>query len=156
VSIRDLILTPPPLSRHPVDVGLRTEAAIERVLLAMGHRVLRPVGQNQRYDLVLDTGGRFLRCQCKTGRLRNGSIVFSAQSIRSNTKRAICRDYRGEIDCFLVFCAETGGVYAIPMDDALRTTCTLRVDPAGNNQARRIRWAADYRLPTPAELRDAA
>ena len=43
-----------PLSVHPVDVGLRTEAAVVAELLRRGVRVLQPRGVNQRYDLVLD------------------------------------------------------------------------------------------------------
>jgi hypothetical protein len=33
-----------------------------------GYSVLLPFGVNQRYDLVLDLDGRFVRAQCKTGR----------------------------------------------------------------------------------------
>ena len=152
----DPILTPPPVSRHPVDVGLRTEAAITHALAAMGHHVFMPIGQNQRYDLLVEVSGRFYRCQCKTGRLRGGSIQFSARSVRSNTKSVLTRDYVGEIDYFLVYCEDTGEVYAIPMSDTLRSTPHLRVEPTANNQQRRIRWAADFRLPTPAEVPRAA
>jgi hypothetical protein len=102
------ILPPPVLTKHPVDVGLRSEAAIVSELLRRGYYVLEPRGFNHRYDLVIDTGERFLRVQCKTGRLRNG----------------------------------TGG--------------TLRIAPTENNQAKRIRWASDYLLPDPADLRSSA
>jgi hypothetical protein len=156
VSSDNPFLKHPPASRHPVDVGLRSEAAITRVLVAMGHCVFLPVGQNQRYDLLVEVDGRFLRCQCKTGRLRNGAIQFNARSVRSNTKGVMMRDYVGEVDFFLIYCEATNGVYAIPMEDALRTTGNLRVTAPENNQRRRIRWAADYRLPSPAENRLAA
>ena len=112
-----------------------------------GYRVLLPFGENQRYDLVLDVGGSFLRVQCKTGRLRNGCVVFSAKSVRSNTCRAVIRDYEGDIELFLVYCPETNGLYAVPIDDATRTQGTLRIDPTGNGQGKRIRWARDYELP---------
>jgi PD-(D/E)XK endonuclease len=59
--------TPGPLTRHPVDVGQRSEAAIIAELVKRGYRVLTPYGVNHRYDLVIDAGGRFLRAQCKTG-----------------------------------------------------------------------------------------
>ena len=64
--------TEPNLSNHPVDMGQRTEGAILSELVRRGYKVLVPFGVNQRYDLVIDAGDRFLRVQCKTGRLRNG------------------------------------------------------------------------------------
>ena len=96
--MRSLLSFPRELSTHPVDVGQRSEAIILAELVRRGHRVLVPFGPNQRYDLVVELDGRFLRVQCKTGRLRNGRICFSTASVRVNTQRAFVRSYRGEID----------------------------------------------------------
>ena len=85
-------------SHHPVDIGQRTEAIILAELVKRGLRVLMPFGVNHRYDFAVDVGDRFLRVQCKTGRMDNGTVLFNAQSIRSNTKRVLCRSYAGEID----------------------------------------------------------
>lgn len=136
-----------PLSAHPVDVGQRTEAIVLAELVRRGYRVLLPFGSNHRYDLVVDVGGRFLRIQCKTGRLRKGSVLFSAQSTRVNTQATFRRTYEGEIDYFAVYCPETGGVYAVPAASRSAGLGTLRVDPPANGQAKRIRWAADFELP---------
>ena len=70
-----------------MDVGERSEAVIFAELVKRGHRVLIPYGNNHRYDLVIDVGGRFLRAQCKTGRLRDGVIRFNTVSTRVNTVR---------------------------------------------------------------------
>ena len=142
----DALLEPRPLSDHPVDVGLRTEAIIAGALVRLGHQVLLPFGTNQRYDMVVELDGRFLRCQCKTGRLRDGAITFSAQSVRSNRRKEVWRDYAGQIDLFLVYCRETDGVYAVPIEEGFRRAGSLRVTPPSNGQRRRIRWAADYAL----------
>jgi hypothetical protein len=139
-------LPEPPASNHPVDVGTRTEGAIIGELVRRGYQVVVPFGQNQRYDLVLDLGSSFLRVQCKTGRLRNGCIEFKAHSVRVNTRRTFIRDYNGEVELFMVHCPETGGIYAIPVDEA-RTHGTLRIDPTANGQSKRVRWARDYELP---------
>jgi hypothetical protein len=140
-------LQAPPISSHPVDVGLRTEAAILAELVRRGYQVLVPFGTNQRYDLVLDMGGEFVRAQCKTGRLRNGVVVFSTRSIRSNTRRTFFRDYTNQVELFLVHCPETDGIYAVPVDEAPAGYGYLRVDPTRNGQEERIRWARDYELP---------
>jgi hypothetical protein len=134
-------------SRHPVDVGLRTEAVILAELTKRGYRVLLPFGYNQRYDLVLEIDGSFMRVQCKTGRLRDGCVIFRAQSVRSNSRKAVIRDYKDDVELFVVHCPDTGGLYVIPIDDATRTQGTLRIDPTANGQDRRVRWARDYELP---------
>src|SRR6266545_578658 len=92
----------PQLSSHPVDVGLRTEAAILAELVRRGYQVLIPFGTNQRYDLVLDMDGEFVRAQCKTGRLRKGCVLFNTQSVRTNTTGWLTRGYRGEAELFLI------------------------------------------------------
>ena len=142
-----LLAPPPELSAHPVDVGQRTEAVILAELVKRGHTVLVPFGTNHRYDLVLDTARGFVRAQCKTGRLRDGVIHFNTVSVRTNTRRAFTRAYHGEADLFLVYCPDTERVYAVDVDEAASSNCSLRVAPAANGQAKGVRWAADYELP---------
>jgi hypothetical protein len=141
------VLGEPTKSSHPVDVGQRSEAAVLAAFVKHGYRVLTPFGVNQRYDFVLDQDDRFLRVQCKTGRLRDGVILFGSASTRVNTRRTFRRTYAGEIDPFAVYCPDLGRVYVVPFEEAAKTDARLRVDPAVNNQVRRIRWAADYELP---------
>jgi hypothetical protein len=137
----------PPKSSHPVDVGLRTEAAILAELVRRGYNVLVPFGTNQRYDFVLDIDGKFVRAQVKTGRFRRGVVTFKTTSTRVNTLRVFTRGYQGEADVFLVYCADTNGIYVVPVDDAGDAQCHLRVEPTRNGQAERVRWARDYELP---------
>jgi hypothetical protein len=142
-----LALPKPTLTSHPVDVGHRAEAAILAELVKRGYRVLLPFGVNQRYDLVLECDGRFLRAQCKTGRLRDGVIQCSTQSIQSNTRGSRCRSYTGEIDLFIVYCPQNDSVYVIPAEEVPRKGMHLRVNPPRNRQDKRVRWAKDYELP---------
>jgi PD-(D/E)XK endonuclease len=90
-----------PLTDHPVDVGLRSEHALVNRFVQLGCAVFLPVGPNHRYDLLLEQEpGRFLRVQCKTGRLRVGVIRFSTLSTRSNRRTVLRRSYVGEVDAF--------------------------------------------------------
>ena len=130
-----------------MDVGLRTEAAIVAELIRRGYAVLLPFGTNQRYDLVLDIGGEFVRAQCKTGRLKRGVIEYSTRSVRSNRKEILTRNYAGQVEIFLVYCHQTGGIYAVPVDEAPEGYGSLRVSPTRNGQEQKIRWARDYELP---------
>lgn len=133
------VLPKPELTSHPVDVGLRTEGAILSVLIRCGYCVLVPFGVNQRYDLVLDCRGQFLRAQCKTGRLRNGVVQFSSQSVQSNTRGTRTRSYEGEVDLFVVYCTDNGRTYVIPADEVPACGMYLRV-PASQStgQARTL------------------
>jgi hypothetical protein len=125
-------------------------------LRVVGYQLLVPFGENTRYDLVIDDGVRLARVQCKTGRLRNGVIVFRTVSTYGHhpNPKILKRDYLGEIDFFGVYCPETAGVYLVPISDIPnRAMAYLRIDPPLNAQRKRIRFAADYELacrrPTP-------
>ena len=133
----------PILTKHPVDVGHRTEGAILSELVRRGYSVLVSFGVNQRYDLVIDLEGKLVRAQCKTGRLINGVVRFPTRSVRSNTKRTFTRGYVGDADIFLIHCPENGRVYAVPVEDAPGRCMYLRVAPTGNSQAHRVHWAAE-------------
>lgn len=129
-------------------MGQRSEGAILGALVRRGLSVLVPFGVNQRYDMVIDLGGKFVRAQCKTGRLRNGVVMFSTRSVRSNTRRVVARGYEGEADVFLVYCPQTERVYVVPVETAPPGgNMCLRVEPTVNHQARRVNWARDFELP---------
>jgi hypothetical protein len=111
--------------------------------------VLVPFGENTRYDLVIDDGMRFARIQCKTGRLRQGAIRFNTCSTYGHHQRPgkARRGYDGEIDFFVVFCPDNGGVYLVPIDELrARTEGALRVEPSRNGQRRNIRSASSYEV----------
>ena len=134
---------------HSKDIGDRSTFAIMYPLRARGHCILVPFGENTRYDLAIDDGTRPARVQCKTGRLRQGAIVFKTSSTYGHhpNPKVIKRDCLDEVDFFAVFCPETGGVYLLPIEDMPnRSMAQLRVDPARNGQQRRVRLAARYEI----------
>jgi hypothetical protein len=135
--------------QHPKDIGDRSTMAIIFALQVAGYPVLLPFGENTRYDIVIDTGAKLRRVQCKTGRLREGAVVFRTCSSYGHhpNPKIIRRDYQGEIDDFAVYCPELRSVYLIPIEDvSTRTTAMLRVNPPRNGQYKRIRLAAAYEV----------
>src|SRR4051812_39849756 len=96
-------------------IGERTEVAVLAALVKGGRTVLLPFGERLRYDLLIDDGGHFHRVQCKTGRLRNGVVLFMASSVHWHRggKR---RGYKGECEFFGVYCRERDEVYLLPVD----------------------------------------
>src|SRR5436190_12482900 len=87
-------------------------------LTLQGKTVLLPLGDFQRYDLVVEDGGRFLRVQCKMGKWTNGAILFHPCSIDSRSKNGGCirKSYVGEVDLFGVYCPELNKCHLIPVE----------------------------------------
>jgi len=134
---------------HPKEIGDRSTLAAMLGLKAAGYALLVPFGENTRYDLVIDDGAALARVQCKTGRLREGAIVFAVTSTYGHHRNPATarRAYQGEVDYFAVYCPETAGVYLVPISDVgTRATATLRVEASRNGQAKRIRPAARYEV----------
>jgi hypothetical protein len=125
----------------------RTEAAILSELVRRGYSVLLPFGVNQRYHLVLDLDGKFVRAQCKTGRLHDGFVEFSPRSTRVNTRGVFSRAYTGEIEIFLVYCRQLNRIYAVPVEEAPTSHMALRIKPTRNGQTRGTHPAERYELP---------
>ena len=123
-------------------------------LLEIYEVVLLPFGENQRYDLVVDTGSDLIRVQCKTGRLRNGVIKFAACSVTYHhpnqmDAKPYKHDYRGTADMFGVYCPENDRTYLVPVDEIGKNLGSLRVERTQNNQELKIRWAGQYEIGTP-------
>lgn len=129
-------------------VGEISEAMFVATCLRRGYVVLRPVGQSHRYDFVIDRGQGFERVQCKTGRLKNGTVVFKTSSVggrRSAQQKAV--SYKGQIDLFGVYCPETDECFLVSIfDTKAERLCSLRIDPAKNNQETGILWAKNFRM----------
>ena len=134
---------------HPKTVGDRSQLAITLALIDAGFAVFLPFGENTRCDLIIDDGIQTGRVQCKTGRLREGAVRFSACSnyAHHTNPKAVQRDYLGEVDYFGVYCPQTEGVYLVPIAEVqVRRVGALRVDPPLNGQRQGIRRASDYEI----------
>jgi len=71
---------------HTIEKGDLSVAMITAAFLRKQYVVLKPLSELSRYDLVIDKGSGFERVQCKTGRLRNGVIIFNTCSSTSHIK----------------------------------------------------------------------
>ena len=127
-------------------VGDRSEAIVLATLIKNGYLVSIPFGENQRYDLLADNGGRILRVQVKTGRLRGDIINFSCSSSHSHRGGTHARPYFGQADIIAVYCPQNGKVYLVPEEEFVASRAHLRLTAPANNQKRRIRWASRFEL----------
>ena len=134
--------------------GAIAEAAIASAAIELGIEVLRPVVEGRRYDLVFDTGDRFLRVQCKWAPRKGAVIVVHLTSCR-HTPRGYVRSTYGpeEVDGIAVYCQELKRCFYLPIETvAGRSGMHLRLRPAANNQEAAINYADQYDLGAIAQL----
>lgn len=110
--------------------------------LKAGKVVLTPHGDSQRYDLVLDEDGKFIRIQCKTGRVVNGVIKFPCCS--TNWLQGTSKSYKGQVEFFAIYVPELDKIYVVPVDQVGVKEANLRLDPTKQGQAKGVRWAKDF------------
>jgi hypothetical protein len=128
--------------------GAAAEAEITAAALHLGLVVLSPLCEGGRYDLVIDTGVRLLRVQCKWAS-RQGDVLSARCVTSRHTPAGYVRSTYSahEVDAVAVYAPDTDGCYLIPISEAEgRSTISLRLSPTRNNQATGVRWAQDYEL----------
>ena len=57
------------------------------------------------------------------------------------------RDYKGQVDVFLVWCPELNTVYEVPVAACGKQQVSLRIERTKNGQAAYVRHAANYLVP---------
>lgn len=124
--------------------GNLSEAKILAALVDAGYFVSVPFGSGHKYDFVADDSIRLFRVQCKTGRVKNGVLIFNAYSMPGNG--SVKMSYRGLADLFAVLNPETDTVYLIQVDEVGTTEVSLRLTPTLNKQIQGVRWAEFYLL----------
>ena len=127
---------------NPKGTGERSEAVILAKLLLRGDIVLQPFGDNQRYDLVVERNGAFIRIQCKTARIKNGRVEIPTSSRAGGIKAR--KGYSGEVDAFAAFCPCNGKCYWLTMDFVgNRKHVCLRIEPC---HLKSLSYARDFEI----------
>lgn len=129
---------------NPKAIGERSEGIVLGELCRLGKVVLLPFGNNQRYDLVVDEGDRFVRVQVKTAYYKGGCVLFKTNSVNAFTGER--RTYNGQIDVFMAYSAKTDKIYIVPVEECGPSGFCLRVEPTKSGQRAGVRWAKDYEL----------
>lgn len=112
-------------------------------LMKAGKFVLWPVSYNSRYDLLIEEDNKFIKVQCKTGRLaRNGDVI--AFNTCSTNHRGERKNYIGEVDFFGVHC--NGRVFLVPTGNQ-KASAWLRIkEPNKLSGKSPIRMAKDFEI----------
>lgn len=125
--------------------GDASEAKVLTELLERGYSVSKPFGDNQRYDLIADDGEELHRIQVKTGKMKDNYIEFKLTSNRSHASGVEHKPYTSdEIDSFVVYSPENGGLYWVPVEDTGTSAMRLRLE--SNQDQPQINWASEYEI----------
>jgi hypothetical protein len=139
--------------RDTKSIGDLSEILFAGKLVLAGYRVAVPLGENQRYDLIIEKNEVLSRVQVKTGRVRNGAVIFNCYSSHTHRKGPSSRPYTGQVDFFGIYCQELDIGYLVPIADLARLSGSLRLQPTRNGQQRHVRWARRYELGTAPRAR---
>jgi hypothetical protein len=134
--------------------GAIAEAAITAAAVELGFVVLRPLVEGRRYDLVIDTGPRLLRVQCKWARKKGDVVVVDTSTRRLTPRGYVSTTYAAdEIEGIAAYCQELKRCYYLPIEVAAgRRGFHLRLAPAANHQKLAINWARQYEFGAIAQL----
>jgi hypothetical protein len=128
------------------DVGDISNYCIIAKLLKLGKKVLLPVGDNYRYDIVVEENGNFFRIQSKTGRFNKDKTCIKFETCSSQYHRGKKKiGYIGEIDYFAIYFLELDKVYLVPVADAPSTQMELKLKETLVNR-KNVKWAKDYEI----------
>lgn len=124
-----------------------TEAVVIAELVRREIPVSIPFGDNERYDLLLETPEHWIvRVQVKTGWVADGKICFHGRSQHTNSNGNVYKDYEGDVDFFIVYCHEIEELYLIEKS-AFATAMSLRIEEPIQRDSS-INWADDYLFET--------
>jgi hypothetical protein len=132
---------------NTIKIGDISEAKVLGRFLELGYTVLLPWSNGERYDMVIEREGKFLRIQVKTARCESdgSSICFNVSSTNGSTRQRTSYS-KDQIDYFAAYCPENDKIYLVSIGNAGINKIRLRLKPTVNNQQENVRWAKDYEL----------
>ena len=113
-------------------------------ILNRGYKVLLPLGEDWRFDLVIYRNSKFERIQCKYDGVNTD---FCEVRCRSCNNWGTYKYKQKDIDWMACYHKATNKCYYIPgtiLGEIGRTGIILRINPTKNNQKYNILYAKDF------------
>lgn len=121
---------------------------ISRVL-ELGLSVLQPIGDNNRYDIVIEKDNKFYRIQIKNAwyNTEKDALEFMTHSVsRLNNGEYKRKYYIGDVDYFMVYSSLIDKVMVFDVNNLPKGTCKIRLTMPANGQTKGVRFVNDYIL----------
>lgn len=129
--------------------GLKTELYCQYYFTSLGYNVSIPLGEDCKYDLIVDFGGKLIRMQTKSCREEENGIVFNVSS--SSLKcggSSIKRIYtKNDIDYFATVYREE--VYMVPVELCGKSRKKLLFDETNRFNTENLtlqKYKAEYQI----------
>ncbi len=120
-----------------------TESKIIHEMVANGHSVSVPFGDNDKYDLIADNDDHLYRIQCKTAwQNKEDTIRFNTNSQTTADGEYHEETYENQIDAFVVRYPQTEQLFWINIENATVEKMELRFEAELNHPS--INWAEAY------------
>ena len=126
---------------HKKTKGNIAELAIAAHLVEGGWRISIPFGENNRYDLIAERQGRFMRIQVKYVTPKNGVLEVNC---RSSNNWSVLHYSPEEIDTIAVYDSLSRKMYFVPVAKINYSSFKLRLDKTRNNQKVNVHLAEDF------------
>ena len=126
--------------------GIITEEELKLWFLKKGFSVSVPIGDDDRYDFIVDFDGKLVKFQSKTSNLTRvpGCLNFATVSMKQNSTGNHRTPYtKQEIDYFCTIHPENHQVYIVPVEEC-GNEFSLRLIPPKNNNWSTSHKAQDY------------
>lgn len=129
----------------PKNLGNKAEIVIISEFIKNDIPVSIPFGQNEPYDLIIDTKDGFKSVQIKHGSYKNGCVLADIRH-RTGFSKIAYSTYDGKTDYIAVWCEELNSCYLLDINECQgKTYLCLRIDnPKNNSCISTIVWAKDY------------
>jgi hypothetical protein len=128
-----------------VNKGDTVEAIVLAKLKSLGYTVLKPWGDNQRYDFVIENEDGFERVQVKKANYNGKSVECRVSGNHSNMNKINRKTYdKSEIDSFIFYVNEKNDFIYIDVEETPEYNITFRYSSEQNQQ--HINWVNDYKL----------
>lgn len=128
--------------------GNITEMQCAIALMQKGYKISFPYGEDCKYDMIVDTGSKLYRVQCKTASPlanKEDGFKFKTRSTIITTHGAKASSY-SEDDIELFATMYEGKCYIVPVQDCGNNEKTLRFHYPSNGQRKGISLAENYEL----------
>lgn len=126
------------------DIGNIGEHIAIVELLKHGIQVSRPLGDNSRYDLILDIESNLLTCQVKSTNSATEDLAeFSLTSSQAHRGR---ERHRYEVDVFCLVDIQNDKVF-LYHNEADKTNIKIRYTPTKSGQCLGINKAENFTVP---------
>ena len=116
--------------------------------MQQGYKVSLPYGEDCKYDMIVDTGQKLYRVQCKTSSAlpdKEDGFKFKTRSVVITTHGTKTNGYSSkDIDAFATM--YEGKCYLVPVEDCGINEKVLRLRYPRNGQHKGISLAENYEL----------